>query len=379
MKKVIKIFQVLLGAAAMIMAALIATGRLVWRAIRNWWRNSSKRIRLSCSTLLILISVGLVAHTAYAIYKKVYGRDYWDKILSENIVLHSFYDDTWRVYDTNAGEYTTEKINWLSDVAEDDSLAVYAISQKRGYINVNTGRIIIDAEVNDYKKAWVFSEGLAAVIKDGKIGFINARNEVVIPFRFDYTDKCRMCNPSYVFQNGYCVMTDVNGKIGLIDKKGNWVVEPVYDEIWAPYNSGYRVIVKDYKYGILGVTGTIIYPAEYAYVSVISDGFVLTKDGRKWQVDFEGSVVQPFMFDNTYYLKYPVACNECGEIEFAFADYLKYEVNSCYGIMNRMTGEAITPAVYSDINMLSKDLFEVQEYDSNDWHLLDSKGAGVPK
>ena len=121
------------------------------------------------------------------------------------------------------------------------------------------------------------------------------------------------------------------------------------------------------------------YPAEYGYINILSDGFVLTKGGKQWQVDFEGNTVQPFMFDNTYYLNYPIGYNECGEIQYAFADFVKYEVMNSYGIMNRITGEPITPAVYTDINMLSKDLFEVQEYDSYDWYLLDTKGNVVSK
>jgi hypothetical protein len=58
---------------------------------------------------------------------------------------------------------------------------------------------------------------------------------------------------------------------------------------------------------------------------------------------------------------------------------MKYEIMDCYGIMNRITGEPVTPAIYSDINMLSKDMFEVQEYDSYDWHLIDTKGNAVNK
>ena len=85
------------------------------------------------------------------------------------------------------------------------------------------------------------------------------------------------------------------------------------------------------------------------------------------------------MYDNTYYLNYPIGYNECGEIQYAFADFVKYEVMNCYGIMNRCTGEPITPAIYSDINMLSKNLFEVQEYDSYDLYLLDTKGNVVSK
>ena len=379
MKRLSQIFQALLGVVALILTAIVAFGRLAWRTIRNWWKKRSKWLRRSIATFLILIPVGFVALVGYALYEDAYGRDYWDRKLSENVTLRSFSDNKWRVYNKQTGEYTTEKINWVSEAPETDSLAVYSLPGKRGYININTGRIIIDAEANDYRKAWVFSDGLAAVMKDGKIGFINDQNDVVIPFQFDYTDKCRMYDFGYVFHNGYCAMTDADGNLGLIDKIGNWVVEPEYDEIWAPHKSGYRVIVKDGKHGVLDSTGTVVYPAEYGYISILPEGFVLTKSGRQWQVDFEGNTLQPFMFDNTYYLNYPIGYNECGEIQYAFADFVKYEVMNSYGIMNRITGEPITPAIYSDINMLSKELFEVQEYDSYDWYLLDTKGNVVSK
>ena len=379
MKRLTQIFQALLGVVALILTAIVAFGRLAWRTIRNWWKKRSKWLRRSIATIGIIVSIFFISLVGYFLYEDNYGRDYWDRKLSENVTLRSFSDNKWRVYNKQTGEYTTEKINWVSEAPETDSLAVYALPGKRGYININSGHIIIDAEANDYRKAWVFSDGLAAVMKDGKIGFINDQNDVVIPFQFDYTDKCRMYDFGYVFHNGYCAMTDADGNLGLIDKNGNWVVEPEYDEIWAPHKSGYRVIVKDSKHGILDSTGTIIYTAEYGYISIIPDGFVLNKGGKKWLVDFQGNVVQPFMFDNTYYLKYPVGYNECGEIKYAFADFVKYEVMNSYGIMNRITGEPITPAIFSDINMLSKDLFEVQEYDSYDWYLIDTKGNVVSK
>ena len=374
MKHLKQIFQALLGVVALMLTALVAAGRLAWRTIRNWWKNRSKWLRRSIVAIFIIVPVGFVALVAYALYEDEYGRDYWDRKLSDNITLHSFSDNKWRVYDKQTGEYTTDKINWLSEVPENDSLAVYALPNKRGYINVNTGRIVIDAEANDYRKAWVFSDGLAAVMKDGKIGFINANNEVVIPFQFDYTDKCRMWEFGYVFHNGYCAMTNADGDLGLIDMSGNWVVEPVYDEIWAPHESGYRIIVDNSKHGVLDSKGNVIYPAEYGYVDVSSDGFVLTKGGKKWQVDFEGNIVQPFMFDNTYYLNYPNGYDSYGDLTYEFADFVKYEVMNSYGVMNRITGEPITPAIYSDINMLSKDLFEVQDPESYDWYLVDIDG-----
>ena len=50
------------------------------------------------------------------------------------------------MYNTRTEEYTTAKINWVSETSENDLLAVYALPNKRGYINVNTDRIVIDAE-----------------------------------------------------------------------------------------------------------------------------------------------------------------------------------------------------------------------------------------
>ena len=374
MKRLTQIFQALLGVAALILTAFVAFGRLAWRTIRNWWKKRSKWLRCSIATILILIPVGFVALVGYALYEDAYGRDYWDRKLSENVTLRSFSDNKWRVYNRQTCEYTTEKINWVSEASETDSLAVYALPGKRGYININTGHTIIDAEANDYHKAWVFSEGLAAVMKDGKIGFINANNEIVIPFQFDYSNKCRMWDFGYLFHDGYCIMTNEDGDLGLIDTTGKWIVEPAYDEIWAPQEWGYRVIVNDEKYGILDSTCNIVYLVEYDNINILSDGFILNKDGRKWQVDLSGNIIQPFMYDGTYYLNYPVGYNENGDIQYAFADYLKYEVADRYGIMDRITGKAITAAIYSDINMLSQEIFEVQDSESYDWYLINTAG-----
>ncbi len=381
MKRLTQIFQALLGVVALILTALIAAGRLAWRTIRIWLKKRKKCVRRTIATIFWLFIAGFIALYVYSCYDNEYGRWYWDdNMLSKSIEARGFRDDTYRVYNYRTGEYTTPKVNWVKwDSEGTDSIAVYAIPGKRGFIDVNTGEIIIDAETNNYRKAWVFSDGLAAVMKDGKIGFINAQNEVVIPFKFDYSDECRMWDFGYLFHDGYCIMTNKDGDLGLIDKSGKWVVEPTYDEIWAPHESGYRIIVNDSKHGVLDSMCNVVYPAEYGYVDVLSDGFILTKGGKKWQVDSDGNTVQPFMFDGTYYLNYPIGYNECGDIQYAFADYLKYEVMNRYGIMNRITGKPITLALYSDINMLSKDLFEVQDPESYDWYLVDTQGNVISK
>lgn len=380
MKRLAQIFQVLLGAVALILTALVATGRLAWRTIRNLWTNRSKRLRRWVLTIVAICVAGYVVCWALVVYDYNYGRyERYDESLSENVEAQYFNDGRYRVYNTLTGQYTTDRINWLSEVAGNDSLVVYAQPNKRGYINVKNGEIVIDAEKNDYSRAWVFSEGLAAVEKDGKIGFINAANEVVIPFEFDYSGSCRMCDFGYVFHNGYCAMTNADGDLGLIDRSGKWVVEPMYDEIWTPHVYGYRVVVNNGKYGVLDANGAILYPVEYRYISIVSDGFILSKGGKQWQVDFEGRITCSFMFDDSSYLYYPVGEGEDGEERSLLADYMKYHIMGRYGIMNRLTGEPITLAIFSEINMLSEGLFEVQRHDIYEWYLLDVNGNMVAR
>ena len=377
MKTLSKIFQALLGVVALSLTALIAGGRLAWRSIRNRWKIASKWVRRTIVTSFFLIALAFAALVAYAIYDDTMGRWYSDKRLSDDVVVYYFADDTYRVYNKSTEKYTTPRIDWVTDAASGDSLGVYAVGGRRGYINVKNGEIIINAKTNDYEKAWVFSDGLAAVMKDGKVGFIDANNKLVIPFRFDYSDKCIMYEIGYLFHDGYCVMTNKDGKFGLIDISGNWVVEPEYDELWNAHKTGNRIVVNDGKHGVLDSCGNVVYPTEYFYIDVLSDGFVLTKDGKKWQVDIEGNVVNPFLFDGSRYIEYPISYSDNNGVEYALSDYMEYYVNSNSGIMNRITGKPITPALYDDVYMMSDKLFKVQDAETYDWYIIDINGNRV--
>jgi hypothetical protein len=374
MKTLSKIFQALLGVVALSLTALIAGGRHAWRSIRNRWKIASKWMRRTIVASFFLIALAFAALVAYAIYDDTMGRWYSDKTLSDDVVVYYFADDTYRVYNTSTEKYTTPRIDWVTDAASGDSLGVYAVGGRRGYINVKNGEIIINAKTNDYEKAWVFSDGLAAVMKDGKVGFINVDNELVIPFQFDYSSN-RWGDTGYLFHDGYCVMTNKDGKFGLIDISGNWVVEPEYDELWNAHKTGNRIVVNDGKHGVLDSCGNVVYPAEYFCIDIWEDGFVLTKDGRKWQEDYEGNIVNPFVIDGVNcYMKYPVSYSNENGVEYALSDYAEYFVNRNSGIMNRITGRPITPALFEDVNMISDKLFEVQDAETYDWYIIDIDG-----
>lgn len=371
MKHLTQIFYGLVGVLALICAAVVAVGRLAWRVLRNLWGRTPRWLCVVSKIAAVGVVVGFVALCGVVAYEDNYGRDYYDRYLTDGVTLRSFADDRWRVYNEEAECYTTRRIDWLTCDREQDSLAVYACDGRRGYVDINSGRVVIAADENDYRKAWLFSEGLAAVVRGDKIGFVNVKNEVVIPFEFDYVEGYDMNGLGYLFHGGCCVMTNREGRMGLIDHSGRWVVEPVYDEIWAPQH-GCRVVLRDGMYGMLDSALELRYDTVYDYVGHYGaeSGIVLMRDGSMWQEDDAGCVVRSSMYEASYPLYYLVEdSNESGCYE-VLSDYASYQISQRYGIMNRLTGELLTPAIYESVDMLSPTLFEVSSSDGYGYYTL---------
>mgnify|MGYP000922981181 FL=1 len=84
-----------------------------------------------------------------------------------------------------------------------------------------------------YKKVHSFYEGLAAVYKDGKWGFIDKNNHVKIKFKYeDITD----------FSEGLAGFQK-NWHWGFIDKKGNVKIKNNYLQIYSGFSEGFASIM----------------------------------------------------------------------------------------------------------------------------------------
>ena len=110
-----------------------------------------------------------------------------------------------------------------------DSIGLYRKGKKWDFYNLTTGKALDGGQIRDtpaYDEVGFFSEGLAAVARDGKIGFVNTKGQVVIPFQY----LCRTNKVSSIaFHYGYCKMSGRDGRCGVIDKKGRWVIAPTYE------------------------------------------------------------------------------------------------------------------------------------------------------
>lgn len=207
-----------------------------WLTGTGEYRNRStygkvlKRIVALCLTLL------LIQFTTASLYDAIermrYRTDLTNKVvgedfLSNRIVLQRLFSEKIRIYDKQKKKVLYDDFDWVVTSEDNDSLAVFARKGMRGYLHRRTGEIVIP-EI--YSHAWIFSEGLAAVEQNGNINFIDPSGKVVIDkdFPMYYDNKT-----DYVFTDGHCLMRNpANGKKGLIDKNGQWVLPAEYDELF---------------------------------------------------------------------------------------------------------------------------------------------------
>lgn len=261
-------------------------------------------------------------------------------LLNDDLIAVRSADGTVSIKNAATGKVTIKdiKLDWTQR-SRNDSLAVFCSDNKRGYYNMYTGEIAIPAQ---YRRAWVFEEGLAAVQKNGNIGFINHKGEVVIDFKYPYHG-----NPltDYVFQDGHCIVADTTGKCGIIDKTGRWLIEPEYD------------CVNAYK--------------EYA---------IVTKAGVTMQVGYDGTVMNSFVLDAVKELTYTVEeryVTKEGVVGYAdrtvSTGLFAYCVGGRYGLMDSHC-RRITEPLYKGIEAVNAGMFKATLLDWYSEVILDAKG-----
>lgn len=327
---------------------------------------------------------------AYFYYDRFHKSSHWEDLarpISKNILMvpgKKGNKDFVRLQDVRTGKYTTPKLQhiFVNNFATEDSLVVFrTFDRLRGYLNINTGEIIIPAQ---YNRAWNFSEGVAAVLKDGVISFIKADGKPAFDavFPIYYQDDFNEIAPQ--FHNGLCVMRSAENKWGLINTRGEWVVEPVYASIYV-LSHGYRIVTDGSKYGLISESGEIALPLEYDFIRPASDqaGFVLAKDGFAEEVDVNLNVTIPFIYDGLYLMDYvdlyrSNIFQENGTSRFIVPKYWRYDVGAGSGVIDN-EGNVIVPAKYYMVRIVDDTLFEVEVTCGGDRILFNNKGQYVGK
>ncbi len=192
---------------------------------------------------------------------------------------------------------TEETAMWLNPFSEGVSCgSFYNIKEKTlkaGFID-KMGNIAYTS--NDiWFKLPGFDQGLALagdVDSNGviKCGFVDKSGSYAIPPKFDdvfvkYWHKA--------FFDGLAVVS-VNGKWGAIDKTGEFVINPIWDEMHL-FSEGLANVKKDNKWGSVNVKGEVIVKPIYDSLTDFSNGLALAgKNNKQYWINKNGDYLGEF-------------------------------------------------------------------------------------
>ena len=235
---------------------------------------------------------------------------------------------------------------------EVNSIAPFYQNKKWGYMNLQTGESI----PAQFDHVWPFSEGLAAVRKDKKLIFINQTGEIVINTDLGWMPDEIDCK----FINGYCVVNSVEGLTGLIDKKGNWALQPIYDDVCQ--NNGFWKVKSHDLYGLFSAELDTMFTVKHPKIKVWNEVIEVSHESHIVKLyDYDMNVLEDFVINAIDDLSFR-DIDEEREYQVGIADqmcyavYVRDESEPYYGLMDR-SGKRITPPDYTSIEAIGQDLY----------------------
>lgn len=253
-------------------------------------------------------------------------------------------------------------------------IGTYSCGDREGYINICNRGITIPAL--RFESAWQFDyeSGIAAVVVDGKMGFINENGDYLLEPTFPYDNDNYIAEP-FGFYEGYCVVPSYQGKAGLINTDFELVVDTVYDWVLPTEYNYYKVFI-DETVGMISPDFVQIIPCQYEYIEILDCGIIVNNsmaDIMCKLIDFDGKTVlcehvanefSDIYYDSNYF-----------EPKTDTAESTRYAAFECdfyVGVVDKLTGRVVIPARWDSVTMLSEEIFIVGE-DSYKF-LMDNNG-----
>ncbi len=129
---------------------------------------------------------------------------------------------------------------------------------------------------------------IAFLSSNGKWGYKNSKNEIVIAPEFDSAG---------LFYESRAVVS-IGDRFGLIDNFGKKIIETIYDEV-AWDNSAFATVELNGQFGVIDRLGTLITPTEWDWIAEFSNGaFVVEKDSKFGYLDRFGRALCEIKYDD---------------------------------------------------------------------------------
>ena len=171
------------------------------------------------------------------------------------------------------------------------------------------GKALVSSKGYDDVDYYSISNGVFAVMKNGKVGYMNTQGKLVVPTIYD-----SMRDPDDKYDETWAespsqnrIVVSKNGKLGIIDTS-NKVIMPFtnkYNSIESFSEGMAPVMSKSYKWGFIDTDGKEVIAPKYdgtnghlGGVYGFSEGLAGMKKGEKWgYITKTGKVAVPFVYD----------------------------------------------------------------------------------
>ncbi|MCL2168253.1 MAG: WG repeat-containing protein [Lentimicrobiaceae bacterium] len=177
----------------------------------------------------------------------------------------------------------------MTTTAFSQELEKIKIRGKWGYVAKLSHETVISCK---YEEAKDFSEGLAAVLLSDNYssnyswGFIDKTGKEVIPFTFQLAES---------FSEGLAAVKR-NGKWGFINKAGKEITAFNFQRV-GNFSEGLAAVKRNGKWGFIDKTGEEVIPLNFQMAENFSEGVAAVKSNDYWGfIDNVGNEVLPFRY-----------------------------------------------------------------------------------
>lgn len=197
--------------------------------------------------------------------------------LSEGYAVVKLKDGNWQVlnryFTATSGRLPYEDVKDFHE-----GLARVRIGERYGFIDT-TGNLVI--AMSDDWCSERFSEGLCLIKRGGKFGYMDMQGRVVIPCQFTYAEDFS-CSRAIASKSQPDENSGMITSRGVIDHKGEWVVEEGKFDWIETFSEDYAVVSLDGKYGFANVNGRVVIEMKYEKARPFHEGFAAVRVDRKW-------------------------------------------------------------------------------------------------
>ena len=154
------------------------------------------------------------------------------------------------------------------------------------------GQVLVPIEYKYIEKPF---NGLRTVSRDNKhFGFINDKNETIIPFEYNHIPSLRT--------GTFMILSEVaSDKCVILDLQGKRLTKYDYDSYDFSFHTKQIVLERDGKFGLVDMDLNTVFPFEYNYLRFGDDEkdiLIVQKDGKWGYIDTQSNIIVPFIYED---------------------------------------------------------------------------------